>query len=117
MGNVPPNFPPACQAGSCHTKIVKNEDEVNDMKLFNAKNDNTGEVLCIAARDMDHASAVYVTFWIARSGNAPGAFSIGRGAPAEFQDSFTAKTVERGDVAGVIVQQLDGSMLFEAASA
>lgn len=87
------------------------------MKLFNVRNDTTREELCVAATDMDHASAVYVTFWISRSGDAPGRFSIGRGAPAEIKDNFTVKTVERGDVAGVIVQQLDGSMLFEPASA
>ncbi len=87
------------------------------MRLFNIKNDSTNEVLCVAATDMDHASAVYVTFWIARSGDAPGRFSIGRGAPSDFKDNFTVKTIERGDVAGVIAQQLDGSMLFEPASA
>lgn len=85
------------------------------MKLFNVRNDCTGEILCVAARDMDHASAVYVTFWIARSGDAPGRFSIGRGAPAEIKDNFTVKTIERGEIAGVIVHQLDGSVLFEAA--
>ena len=87
------------------------------MRLFNVKNENTGEEMCVAARDMDHASAVYVTFFISRSGEAPGRFSIGRGAPAEFKDYFTVKTVERGDVVGVIVQQWDGSMLFEPALA
>jgi len=98
-------------------RVINNNDEVNDMKLFNVRNDNTGEEMCVAATDMDHAAAVYVTFWIARSGDAPGRFSIGKGAPADFKDNFTVKTVERGEVAGVIVQQLDGSMLFEAASA
>jgi len=87
------------------------------MRLFNIKNDSTGEVLCVAAKDMDHASAVYVTFWIARSGDAPGRFNIGRGAPAEIKDNFTVKTVERGEIAGVIVHQMDGSVLFEPASA
>jgi hypothetical protein len=85
------------------------------MQLFNVKNDRTSEVMCVAARDMDHASAVYVTFWIARSGGAPGRFSIGRGAPAEIKDNFTVKTVERGEIAGVIVHQMDGSVLFEPA--
>jgi hypothetical protein len=98
-------------------RVINNDDEVNDMKLFNVRNDNTGEEMCIAATDLDHASAVYVTFWISRSGDAPGRFSIGRGAPTDFKDNFTVKTVERGDVAGVIVQQLDGSMLFEPATA
>lgn len=87
------------------------------MRLFNIKNESTGEELCVAATDMDHASAVYVIFWISRSGGAPGRFSIGRGAPAEFKDNFTVKTVERGEIAGVVVQQLDGSMLFEPATA
>jgi len=87
------------------------------MKLFNIKNDTTDEEMCVAATDMDHASAVYVTFWIARSGDAPGRFTIGRGAPADFKDNLTVKTVERGEIAGVIVHQLDGSMLFEPASA
>ena len=104
-------------SGTMSHQVINNDDEVNDMKLFNVRNDNTGEEMCIAATDMDHASAVYVTFWIARSGDAPGRFSICRGAPADFKDNFTVKTVERGDVAGVIVQQLDGSMLFEPATA
>lgn len=95
--------------------IVNNDNEVKRMRLFNVENDNTGEVLCVAARDMDHASAVYVTFFISRSGDAPGRFSIGRGAPAEIKDNFTVKTVERGEIAGVIVHLMDGSVLFEPA--
>lgn len=83
------------------------------MKLFNARIDATGEELCVVARTMNHAADVVVTFWVARTMEAPGAFSIGRGAPAEYRDDISVKITKAGNVSGVIVRQENGSMLFE----
>jgi hypothetical protein len=88
-------------------------DEVCPVKLFNVHVAGTGEVLCVAARTSHHAAEVFVTFWLARTGDAPGEFSIGRGAPSEYQGDFTVENLRRGDVAGVVVRQANGLMLFE----
>lgn len=83
------------------------------MKLFNVHVVGTGEVLCVAARTSHHAAEVFVTFWLARTSDAPGEFSIGRSAPPEYQGDFIVDNVGRGEVAGVIVRHSNGSMLFE----
>lgn len=85
------------------------------MKLYTATVVETGEQLCIAARTSDHAAEVLVTFWCARSGRMPGTFEIERGAPAVYRDNSFVRLVAAGELAGVIVRQMDGSMLFEAA--
>lgn len=83
------------------------------MKLFNARIDDTGEEFCLVARTMNHAADVFVTYWVAHNLEAPGAFSIGRGAPAEYRDDISVKITKAGNMSGVIVQQENGSMLFE----
>jgi hypothetical protein len=85
------------------------------MKLFNVTINDTGEELCVAARTMDHAAEVLITFWLARTGNAPGQFSVGRGALSAYGDDYIVQNVAAGDVAGVLVRQTDGSTLFEPA--
>lgn len=85
------------------------------MNLFNAHIVQTGEELCIAAGTTDHAAEVFVCFWAARTGGAPGEFAIGRGAPPEFLGDSIVEAVAGGDVAGVVVRQPDESMLFEPA--
>ncbi len=85
------------------------------MKMFNVYIVETGEELCVAARSTDHCAEVFVTFWISRSGQAPGEFHVGTDAPDSYQGHPTVQIVAEGDVAGVIVRQQDGSMLFEAA--
>ncbi|HTG37404.1 hypothetical protein [Sphingomonas sp.] len=85
------------------------------MNLFNALIVQTGEELCVAARDVDHAAEVFVCFWAARTGGAPGDFAIGRGAPPAYRGHVTVDAVERGDVAGVLVLQIDEMVAFEPA--
>ena len=85
------------------------------MKLYNVNIHETGEQLCIAARSADHAAEVLVTFWCARSGTMPGRFDVGPGAPAAYGDDPFVRLVADGELAGVIIRQLDSSMLFEAA--
>lgn len=83
------------------------------MKLYGIAISLTGEELCVAASSVDHAAEIFVTFWIASSGSAPGKFAITGGVPAAYQDNVTVNLIGQGDVAGVIVRQTDGSMLFE----
>jgi hypothetical protein len=85
------------------------------MNLFEVTVAETGEDLCVAARTMDHAAETFVTFWVARTGSAPGEFHIGRGAPLVYAGHPTVEIAASGDVAGVVVLQQDGFMLFEAA--
>ncbi len=83
------------------------------MKLFNARIAQTDEELCIAALSADHASEVFVCFWVSRTGGLPGDFMIGRGAPLDYLGHDAVGTIEAGNVAGVVVRQTDGTMLFE----
>jgi hypothetical protein len=85
------------------------------MHLFNVTVAETSEELCVAARTTDHAAEVFVTFWIARTGSAPGEFSLGRGAPNGYRSHHVAEDVAAGEIAGIVVRQPDGSMLFEPA--
>lgn len=85
------------------------------MKLYTVKIVETGEELCVGARTADHAAEVLVTFWAARSGTMPGTFEVEPGAPVTFRDNSFVRLVAAGELAGVIVRQMDGSMLFEAA--
>lgn len=85
------------------------------MKLYTVTIVETEEQLCVAARSADHAAEVLVTFWCARSGTMPGRFDMQAGAPAVHRDNSFVRLVAAGELAGVIVRQLDGSMLFEAA--
>ena len=85
------------------------------MKLYTVNILDTGEELCVAARSTDQCAEVVVTFWIARSGGAPGEFSVERGAPADYRNDTLVLNVAQGNVAGVVVRQQDGSLLFEAA--
>ena len=85
------------------------------MKLFNVHIVESGEELGVVARTTDHAAEVFVTFRLARTGSAPGEFSIGRGAPVSYQDDIMVRHVAGGDVAGVLIRQPDGSLLFDAA--
>lgn len=85
------------------------------MKLFNVFITDTGEELCIAARNKDHAAEVFVTFWFARTGEAPGEFHLGAGAPETYAIDKTIDDVARATLAGVIVRETDGSTRFEPA--
>lgn len=85
------------------------------MKLYTVTIVETGEQLCIAARTSDHAAEVLVTFWAARSGTMPGRFDVQADAPLTYCDNSFVRLVAAGELAGVIVRQLDGSMVFEAA--
>lgn len=85
------------------------------MNLFYAYIVHTGEELCIAARTANHAVEVLMTFWVARTGSAPGEFNIGHGASGPYEDNEVVHNVALGDTAGVIVRQEDGSMIFEPA--
>lgn len=85
------------------------------MKLYSIRIRETGEVLCVAARTCDHAAEVLATFWFARSGTMPGRFEVRPGAPGTYRNSPFVGVVGDGELAGVIIRQLDGSMIFEAA--
>ena len=85
------------------------------MKLYNVCIRETEEELCVAARYADHAAEVIVTFWFARTGCAPGRFDVQAGAPAAYRDSPFVRMVAAGELAGVVIRQLDGTMLFEPA--
>jgi hypothetical protein len=85
------------------------------MKLYNVHILETGEELCVAARSADHAAEVIVTFWFARTGSAPGRFDVQAGAPPAYSENSFVRLVADGELAGVIIRQLDGSMIFEAA--
>lgn len=85
------------------------------MKMFAIEIALTGEQLCVAARNRDHAAQVFVTFWIARTGSAPGTFTVAAGLPEAFNGDMTAMIVAQGDAPGVLVRQTDGSTVFDAA--
>lgn len=85
------------------------------MKVFNAYVVQTGEEVCVIARSADHAAEVFVTFWIARTGDAPGEFHVEQGAPGALKDDIYVQTIAEGDAAGVIVRHPDGSTLFDPA--
>ena len=85
------------------------------MKLYNAHIHDTGEELCVAARSADDAAEVLVTFWCARSGTMPGRFYITAGAPPLYKGDTLVRLIARGELAGVIIRQLDGTMIFEPA--
>lgn len=85
------------------------------MNLYHATITDTGEELCVTARTTDHAAEVFVTFWIARTGSAPGEFSVGRGAPIGYHGHPVVQNLATGDAAGVLVRQPDGAVLFEPA--
>ena len=87
------------------------------MNMFNVCIVQTGEEICVAARTWDHAAEVFITFWITRTGSAPGEFHIGTGAPERDMGDLVVQDVAAGHVAGVMVRQPDGSMLFEPAIA
>lgn len=87
------------------------------MNAYKVKIQNTGEEVCVVARSMPHASDVLVSFWFFRCGKAPGEFQIETGAPTEYRGHPTVRHAAAGKVAGVIVRQMDGSMLFEPAIA
>ena len=83
------------------------------MNLYEVEINETGEVLCVAARNYNHAADVMVTFFIARTASAPGMFSIIRSPGKAYKGSIIFQNVAKGETAGVIVRQPDGSMLFE----
>lgn len=85
------------------------------MKLFNVNVTDTDEEFCVAARGFDHAAEVFITFWAARTGDAPGEFSIDRGAPSSCAGHPTVHAVAHGNVAGVFVRQTDATLVFESA--
>ncbi|WP_057883652.1 hypothetical protein [Tsuneonella troitsensis] len=85
------------------------------MKLYSIHIRETGENLCVAARSADHAAEVLVTFWCARSGTMPGRFYITAGAPPLYKGDTLVRRIARGKLAGVIIRQLDGTMIFEPA--
>lgn len=85
------------------------------MKLYNVCIRETEEELCVAARSADHAAEIIVTFWFARTGCAPGLFDVQAGIPDAYRDNSFVRLVAAGELAGVIVRQMDGSMIFEAA--
>lgn len=85
------------------------------MKLYSVRICETGEELCIAARTADHAAEVLTTFWCARTGMVPGRFEIEPGPPTAYRNDPFVCFVAAGELAGVVIRQLDGSMVFEAA--
>jgi hypothetical protein len=85
------------------------------MNLYSIHIRETGEKLCVAARTSDHAAEVLVTFWCARSGTSPGTFEVEPGAPASYKNDKLVRLVSQGELAGVIIRQLDGAMNFEPA--
>jgi len=85
------------------------------MRLYTAQITATGEELCIAARTMNHAADVFVTFWIARTGDAPGQFYISDGPPSAYANNVVVEAVAQGEASGVIVRQKDGSIFFDPA--
>lgn len=85
------------------------------MNLYTTHIRETGEELCVAARSADHAAAVLVTFWCARSGTMPGRFEVEAGAPPIYKNDKFVRLVSQGELAGVIIRQLDGTMIFEPA--
>jgi hypothetical protein len=85
------------------------------MKIYGIHIRETGEELCIAARSADHAAEVLVTFWCARSGTMPGRFDVEAGAPPAYKNEKFVRLVAQGEIAGVIIRQLDGTMIFEPA--
>ena len=86
------------------------------MKIFTIRHTKTDEIICIAARTTNHAAQVFVSFLLARTGSAPGEFHVERGAPPGYVDNFFVRNIAKGDNAGVIVRQTDGSMLFDPAT-
>lgn len=87
------------------------------MNLYNVRIRETGEEVCVAARSADHAAEVIVTFWCARSGTMPGRFDVEAGASPAYKNDKFVRLVSRGELAGVIIRQLDGTMIFEPAIA
>lgn len=85
------------------------------MKLYNIAIEETGEELCVAARSVEHAAEVIVTFWCARSGTMPGRFDLKSGALPAYKNENFVRLVAQGELAGVIIRQLDGTMIFEPA--
>ena len=85
------------------------------MRLHNVYIVQTGEELCVAARTTDHAAQVFITFWIARTGDAPGEFHVGVDDPEYYENDPIVQNVAKGDIAGVLVRQPDGSTLFDPA--
>jgi len=85
------------------------------MKLYSVQICETGEELCIAARTNNHAAEVLTTFWCARSGMMPGRFEIEPGVPDAYSNHPYVSFVADGELAGVVIRQLDGSMVFEPA--
>lgn len=84
------------------------------MNLYTVITD-TGEMVCIAARTIDHAAVAFISVWMGRTGAHPGAFSITMGAPKAYEDDETTETIRLGDVTGMLVRQVDGVMHFESA--
>lgn len=85
------------------------------MNFFTVNIVQTGEELCVAARTSDHAAEVFLTFWCARTGQAPGEFHV-RTEPAKaYENNPVVENIAAGEMAGVLVHQSDGSMLFEPA--
>ena len=91
-------------------------EEVFAVNLYNVYIVETAEELCAAARTFDHAAEVFVTFWIGRTGGAPGEFHVGRGAPAEYAKEPIVRSVTERGLAGIIWRREDGSMRFEPLS-
>lgn len=85
------------------------------MKIYTAQIIETSEEVCVVARTIDHASEVLVTFWFARTGSAPGRYDVEAGAPTAYQNDLFVRFVADGELAGVVIRQLDGSMVFEPA--
>lgn len=83
------------------------------MKLFTVHHVETEESLCIAARNTDHAAQVFVTFILAHTGTAPGEFYVERGVPPEYRNNVVVESVTQRKLAGVIVLQPNGLMLFD----
>lgn len=83
------------------------------MQLYTIQHIETDEVLCIAARGINHAAQVFVTFLMARTGSAPGRFDVERVPPSDYAGDFFVENVAADDAAGVIIRQANGSMLFD----
>jgi len=85
------------------------------VKLYTVHILDTDEELGVAALSTDQCADVFVTFWVSRTGSAPGEFYIEDEMPVSYPDDAIIENVEKGEVAGVLVLQSDGSLLFEPA--
>lgn len=85
------------------------------MKIYTVHILDTDEELGVAALNTDDCVDVFATFWVSRTGCEPGMFYVEDKVPVSFPEDMIIQHIEEGDLAGVIVLQCDGTLLFEPA--